>query len=153
MYQLKLPRLPRRTPSARITPLVKPSQIRPLPPPQAPPVWLKSLLTMQKGATVLFGVVFGLSSIVYGYTIQAQGTWRSQHGEWHRLENQGRQQSVINENIKQGLAKTAQDPKSGFVEPKPENTVYILPAPQRLAKPVPPAQVQTTPVAKIPAGY
>jgi hypothetical protein len=153
MHQLNLPRPPRRTPSARTIPPTKPSQIRPLPAPQAAPVWLKSLLTMQKGAMVLFGVVFGLSSIVYGYTIQAQGTWRSQHGEWDRLEDQGRQQSVINENIKQGLAKTAQDPKSGFVEPKPGNTVYIPPAPQRPAKPVPLAQVQTTPVAKIPAGY
>ena len=153
MHQLNLPRPPRRNTPAQTVPLVKPSQVRQLPPPQAAPVWLKSLLTMEKSAMVLFGVVFGLSSIVYGYTLQTQGTWRSQHGLWNRLESQGRQQSTIAENIKQKLAETAADEKSGLVAPTPEQMVFIPSAPQRPAKPLPPTQAQTTPATKIPTGY
>jgi hypothetical protein len=153
MHQLNLPRPRRRTTSAQISPLAKPSQVRHLPTPQAAPVWLRSLLTMQKSAMVLCGIVFGLSSIVYGYTVQTQGTWRSQHGQWNRLESQGRKQSVITENIKQKLAETAADEKSGLVAPKPEQIVFIPSAPQRPVKSLPPAQSQTMPAAKISAGY
>lgn len=153
MNQLHLPRPRRRTTYAPTAPVINPSQIRQLPPPQPAPVWLKSLLTVQKGATVLFGMVFGLSSIVYGYTIHTQGTWRSQHRQWDRLESQGRQQSVITENIKQKLAETAADKKSGLVAPTPQQMVFIPSAPQRPVKSVPLTQDQTTPVTKIPTGY
>jgi hypothetical protein len=153
MNQLNLPRPRQRTTSAQTLPVVNPSQVRQLPPPQPAPVWLKSLLTMQKGAMVLSGILLGLSSIVYGYTIQTQGTWRSQHRQWNRLESQGRQQSVIVENIKQKLAETAADEKSGLVAPTPEQMVFIPSAPQRPVKSVPLTQDQTTPVTKIPAGY
>lgn len=111
------------------------------------------MLTVQKSAMVVFGIVFGLSSIVYAYTIQTQGAWKSHHGQWNRLEKQGRQQSVITENIKQKLAETAADEKSGLVSPKPEQMVFIPSAPQRPVKPIPPVQSQTMPVGKIPAGY
>lgn len=152
MHQLNLPRPRQRTRSIQKTPLVKPSQVRHLPSRTAAPVWLKSLLTMQKGATVLFGIVFGLSAVVYGYTIQTQGTWRSQHGQLKRLQHQERQQSIITENIKQGLAKTAAEPKSGLVEPNPEQMVFIPSAPQRPIKPLPTQSPQTMPAAT-PTGY
>ena len=153
MHQLNLPRPRQRTRPIQQTPSVRPSQVSHLPSPTAAPVWLKSLLTMQKGASLLLGIVFGLSSIVYGYTIHTQGTWRSQHGQLNRLQHQERQQTIINENIKQGLAKTAADAKSGLVEPKPEQMVFIPSAPQRPIKPLSPTQsAQTTPAA-IPTGY
>jgi hypothetical protein len=151
MHQLNLPRPRQRTRPIQQTPLVKPSQVSHLPSPTVTPVWLKSLLTMQKGATILFGIVFGLSSIVYGYTIQTQGAWRSQHGQLKRLQHQERQQTIINENIKQELAKTAADAKSGLVAPKPEQMVFIPSAPQRPIKPLSQSP-QTAPTA-IPSGY
>ena len=119
------------------------------------PVWLKSLLAAQKVSMVLFGSVFGLSSIVYGYTMHTQTTWRTQQEQLRRWQNQERQQGVMNENLKQELAKRAEAKDSGLVAPTPQMAVFVQGAPPRQPKTLPTtAQApKLTPVAKIPSGY
>jgi hypothetical protein len=119
------------------------------------PVWLKSLLAAQKVSMLLFGSVFGLSSIVYGYTMHTQTTWRTQQDQLRRWQNQERQQGVMNENLKQASAKTAATKGSGLVDPKPEMVVFVHGAPPRQPKSLP-AKAQTPkplPASKIPSGY
>jgi hypothetical protein len=119
------------------------------------PVWLKSLLTAQRVSMVMFGSVFGLSSIVYGYTMHTQTTWRTQQEQLRRWQNQERQQGVMNENLKQELAKTADEKGSGLVAPKPQMAVFVNVAPPRLPKAVPTLapSPKPNPAAKIPSGY
>ena len=119
------------------------------------PVWLKSLLTAQKASMVVFGSVFGLSSIVYGYTMHTQTTWRTQQEQLRRWQNQERHQGVMNEKLKQDLAKTAEAKGSGLVAPKPQMSVFIHGASPRLPKPLSTTaqSLKPTPVSQVPSGY
>lgn len=119
------------------------------------PVWLKSLLAAQKVSMLLFVIVFGLSSIVYGYTMHTQTTWRTQQDRLRRWQNQESQQGVMNENLKQELAKTAEAKGSNLVDPKPQMVVFVHGAPLRQPKSLP-AKAQAPkpmPASKIPSGY
>ena len=130
-------------------------QVRKLPSHAPAPVWLKSLLTAQKVSMALLCSVFGLSSIVYGYTMHTETTWRTQQEQLRRWENQERQQGIMTENLKQDLAKTAEAKESGLVDPKPQMAVFVHGAPPRQPKPLP-AKVQAskpTPLSKVPSGY
>jgi hypothetical protein len=134
-------------------------QVRQLPRHNAVPNWLKSLLAMQKISLILFGSVLGLSAIVYGYTVYTQDTWKSRHGQLKRLQKQERQQGVMNENLKQEMAKDAEKPNSGLVSPSPDRIVVVPKAPQRPAKALSPAvpspspSPSPTPSTKPPLGY
>ena len=129
-------------------------QVRHLPQPPSVPVWLRSLLTMQQGAMVLFGSMLGLSALVYGYTVYTQGLWRSQHGQLERLQLQESQQGVMNEHLKQQMAKDADGANSGLVAPNPDRLVFIPSAPQRPTKSLPtPHSTQPTRQSKLPLGY
>jgi hypothetical protein len=119
------------------------------------PVWLRSLLAAQKVSKILFGSVFGLSLVVYGYTMHTQTTWRTQQDQLRRWQNQERQQGLMNETLKQELAKIAESKASGLVAPKPEMAVFIHSAPSRQPKPLP-AKAQAPkplPASKTPSGY
>jgi hypothetical protein len=130
-------------------------QVRQLPHHHPAPVWLKSLLTAQKISMILFCSVFGLSSIVYGYTMHTQTTWRTQQDRLRRWQNQERQQGVMNEKLKQDLAKTAEAKGSGLVAPKPQMAVFVHGAAPRQPKslPVKAQDRKSTPLSKIPSGY
>ena len=111
-------------------------QVKHLPEPNAIPVWLRSLLTMQHGALIVFASMLGLSAIVYGYTVYTQSLWRSQYGQLQRLQLQESQQAMMNEHLKQQMAQAAQGSKSGLIAPNPDRMVFIPTAPQRPAKPL-----------------
>jgi hypothetical protein len=119
------------------------------------PVWLKSLLTAQRISMILFASVFGLSSIVYGYTMHTHTTWRTQQDQLSRWNNQERHQGVMNEKLKQDLAKKAETKESGLVAPKPEMSVFVRGASPRQLKSLPATAHTPTPIpaAKIPSGY
>lgn len=118
------------------------------------PVWLQSLLTIQRVAKIAFASIFGLSLIGYGYTVYTQDVWKQQHGQLRRLQVQERQQGVMNENLKQQMAKSAEDPQSELVPPDPTQILFVPSAPPRLTKPLPaPASAQTSPTSQPPSGY
>jgi hypothetical protein len=119
------------------------------------PAWLKSLLGLQRVSLIMFGSIFGLSSIVYGYTMHTQSTWRSQQDQLRRWQNQERHQGVMIENLNQQIAKTAEEKESGLVNPKPHLSVFVNGAAPRPPKPLPSNSPTptTTPVSKIPLGY
>lgn len=127
-------------------------QVRQLPQNSAP-AWLKSLLAVQQGAAIAFCSVLGLSVVVYGYTARTQDTWKAQHKQLKRFQAQEQHQAVMAENLKQDLAKQAENQTSGLVDPNPNRLVFIPSAPPRpnkvLAKPAPPVSSKS----KLPLGY
>ncbi len=163
MFQPKPPRqddrspaTPRRRTRTNIVDLqhISQSKVSQLPQTQPLPTWLKSLLTIQRGTGILFGSVFGLSIIVYGYTVYTQDLWKHQHGQLQRLQTQERQQGVMDENLKHQLAEAADKPDSPLVPPTPKQLVFIPRAPLRPTKPVPTAaHPKTAPAPKAPLGY
>lgn len=129
-------------------------QVRKLPQRHLAPGWLQSLLRVQRVSTIVVGSIFALSSIVYGYTMHTQTTWRSQQAQLQRWEDQESKQAVMNETLKQQMAETAEQPTSGLVEPKPHLTIFIQSAPPRSPRPLPqPISPQLAPASKIPLGY
>jgi hypothetical protein len=118
------------------------------------PVWLRSLLTVQRSAKILFGGIFGLSLVVYGYTVYTQDLWKQQHGQLTRLQIQERQQGAMNENLKHQMAVAAEQPLNGLENPDPQKMIFITGAPQRPTK-LPPAASSPKPVpeSKPPLGY
>lgn len=118
------------------------------------PVWLRSLLTVQRRAKILFGGIFGLSLVVYGYTVYTQDLWKQQHGQLTRLQIQERQQGAMNENLKHQMAVAAEQPLNGLENPDPQKMIFITGAPQRPTK-LPPAASSPKPVteSKPPLGY
>lgn len=133
---------------------IQPPQVRHLAQTNSVPVWLRSLLTMEHRAMIVFASVLGLSAIVYGCTVYTQSLWRSQHGQLQRLQLQESQQAMMNEHLKQQMAQTAELPKSGLIAPNPDRMVFVPPAPQRPAKPLPtPHSSQPDRSSQFPRGY
>ncbi len=115
------------------------------------PTWLRSLLTLQRGATLIFGIVFGLSAIGYGYTVYTQDVWKQQHRQLKQFQTQERQQGVMNEHLKHQLAIAAEQPNNKLLPPDPKQIVFVPSAPLRPAKPLPtPSATVGTPP---PSGY
>jgi hypothetical protein len=122
--------------------------------PTPTPAWLKSLLTIQRGTLILFISAIGLSGIIYGYTVHTQDLWKSQYQQLKRLRSQETQQAVMNENLKQELAISAQKPDSGLVAPSPDRSVFIPTAPLRpLKATTTPESNPSTLKSKLPTGY
>jgi hypothetical protein len=145
---------PRRRTRTNIVDLHHISQAKVSQLPQPLPAWLRSLLTIQRGTGILFGSVFGLSIIVYGYTVYTQDLWKHQHGQLQRLQTQEQQQGVMDENLKHQLAEAADKPDSKLVSPTPKQLVFIPHAPLRPNKSIPTnAQPKTAPAPKAPLGY
>lgn len=114
------------------------------------PRWLRSLLTLQRGATLMFGVVFGLSAIGYGYTVYTQDVWKQQHRQLKQLQNQERQQGVMTENLNHQLAIAAEHPKNNLLPPDPKKIVFVPSASLRPSKPLP---ATSQPKSAPPSGY
>ena len=162
MYQSNEPRpversasSPRRRTRTNVVELNHISQltqkVSPLPQHRPIPAWLRSLSNIQRATCIIFGTVFSLSIIVYGYTVYTQDLWKDQHGQLKRLQAQERQQGVMDENLKNQLATSAELPESGLVAPDPKKIVFIPSAASRPTKPVPVAA--PSPVAQAPLGY
>jgi hypothetical protein len=147
------PASPRRRTRTNVVDLHHISQTKVSQLPQPIPAWLQSLSTIQRGTGILFGSVFGLTTIAYAYTVYTQDLWKNQHGQLQRLQTQERQQGVMDENLKHQLAEAADKPDSPLVSPTPKQLVFIPSAPLRPTKSVPTAQSKTAPVPKSPVGY
>ena len=133
---------------------IQPPQVRHLAQTNSVPVWLRSLLTIEHRAMIVFASVLGLSAMVYGCTVYTQSLWRSQHGQLQRLQLQESQQAMMNEHLKQQMAQTAELPKSGLIAPNPDRMVFVPPAPQRPAKPLPTSNSsQPDRSSQFPRGY
>jgi hypothetical protein len=114
------------------------------------PAWLRSLLSLQRGATVIFGLVFGASALGYGYTVYTQDIWKRQHQQLRQLQTQERQQGVMTENLNHQYAIAAEHPQNKLLPPDPKKIVVVPSAPLRPTKPLPPtSQLKSAP----PSGY
>ncbi len=130
------------------------SKVSQLPPPHSAPVWLRSLLTIERGAAALFVSVFGLSIVVYGYTVHTQNSWKQQYGKLNRIDLQERQQVVMDANLKHQMAEAAElDPKN-FEAPDPKKVAFIPSVAPRPTKSDPkPTKFKVSPAPKLPLGY
>lgn len=130
------------------------SEVSQLPQPNSAPIWLRSLLTIERGAAALFVSVFGLSIVVYGYTVHTQKLWKQQYGKLNRIDLQERQQVVMDANLKHQMAEAAElDPKK-FEAPDPKKVAFIPSIAPRPTKSDPKSpKFKASPTPKRPLGY
>ena len=108
-----------------------------LPDKTAAPLWLKVLLSIYQGSTLLTGGLVASALLVYGWTVgvnqlMVQGV--------HRLEGLQRSKQQLlaaNEVLKSHMAQQAENSGAGLHPPQPASAIFIQPASER---PAPDAQ-------------
>jgi hypothetical protein len=115
-------------PQVRSTPVV-----RPLPQPQPIPTWLKLLMKVQKGSTVVTFLLLGTVLATYGWTVLTQQRWGHEYRRWGALQKHEQQLMATNEVLKNQMAQQAESPKAGLVAPDPSSMIFLAPAAPRPA--------------------
>ncbi|MBW4515539.1 MAG: hypothetical protein KME11_09970 [Timaviella obliquedivisa GSE-PSE-MK23-08B] len=128
---------PRRPESANafdLKPQVRPTpRVTPLPQPRPVPAWLKLLMKVQQGSTVMTLVLMGAVLAIYGWTVFTQQRWGQEYRRWGALQKQEQQLMATNEVLKNQMAQQAETPKTGLVAPSPSSMIFLAPAAPRPA--------------------
>ncbi|NJR38634.1 MAG: hypothetical protein HC781_07030 [Leptolyngbyaceae cyanobacterium CSU_1_4] len=137
-----------REPQARPVP-----RVTALPQPRPVPAWLKLLIRVQQGSTVMTLLLMGTVLAIYGWTVLTQQRWGYEYRRWGALQKHEQQLMATNEVLKNQMAQQAEMPKAGLVAPSPSNMIFLAPA--ALRPPVPPDIEASTPalLPNRPLGY
>lgn len=99
--------------------------------PKARPLWLKLLLRLQQGSSlVTLSLILGVLA-TYGWTVYLQQQWGEAYESLETLKKQERQLVSANELLKNEIAEQAEKPTTGLLLPDPSNAIFLTPAPQR----------------------
>lgn len=99
--------------------------------PKAKPLWLKLLLRLQQGSSlVTLSLILGVLA-TYGWTVYLQQQWGEAYESLETLKKQERQLVSANELLKNEMAEQAEKPTTGLLLPDPSNAIFLTPAPQR----------------------
>lgn len=116
------------------------------------PVWLQSLILVQKGSSVLMLGLVTSALAVYGWTVHSQQLWSQEYQRLETLQRSEWQFTTANEVLKNQMAQQAEKPEAGLTLSTPDHTVFMQPAPPRPAV-VPPSPVVPAPFSSGPIGY
>ena len=118
------------------------------------PLWLRSLLFLQRGSSVVTFCLIGTTLAVYAWTVYTQQLWSREYRKLENLQREERQLTGANEVMKNQLAQQAESTGTGLVPPNPANTLFLPPAPQRSVAATPNnANSDPKPAPKMPLGY
>jgi hypothetical protein len=141
-----LPQLSRPQPSRRS----RPTTVRQLPTTRPLPLWLHSLMRVQKFSLL---VTLGLSAAaltVYGWTFYSQHRWGQQYEQLEELRRNERQMSAYMSVMKDDIASQAERSSGGLVPKSSATLIFVPPSANRNsslpAKATKPAMVPTSPV-------
>lgn len=104
-----------------------------LPQPRPVPAWLKLLMKVQQGSTVMTLLLMGTVLVIYGWTVFTQQRWGHEYRRWGALQKHEQQLMATNEVLKNQMAQQAESPKAGFVAPDPSSMIFLAPAAPRPA--------------------
>lgn len=113
-------------------PLVQPhfaaSSVRRLPS-RPIPIWLKSLVALQRSSSVIAFFMVGGVLLLYGQTVYTQQLWNQEYQKLEQFQRNERQLTATIESLKNDIAQQAERPGMGFVPPSAANTIYLQPTP------------------------
>lgn len=104
-----------------------------LPQPRPVPAWLKLLMKVQRGSTVMTLLLMGTVLAIYGWTVFTQQRWGHEYRRWGALQKHEQQLMATNEVLKNQMAQQAETPKAGLVAPDPSSMIFLAPAAPRPA--------------------
>lgn len=128
-------------------------RVEKLPSQQSLPLWLRSLLFLQRGSNIASFCLISATLALYGWTVYTQQLWSQEYRKLEKLQRHERLLTSTNEVIKNQLAKQAERPDTGLVAPNPANMLFLPPAPQRPPKEAPSATSDPKPAPNMPLGY
>jgi hypothetical protein len=132
--------------------------VKVLPNRQLKPLWLRSLLNIQRSSTVLTFLLLGFALTIYGSTVYDQQRWSEQYQKLETLRRNEQQLNSASVVLKHQIANTANDPTTGLRTQQSGDMIFLVPAPERPAPKSLPSDNLQPPSAqksinKIPLGY
>lgn len=129
----------------------KPPIAKSHPTPQRQP---KSLVRLESAAAIL-AILLGAAVLsVYGLTVYQSQKWSREYSRLQQLQRYERQLAIAAEMLKNEMAQQAENPAVGLIPRNPDNTIFLVPAPERdLSAITPVPVVPTEPEAPTPLGY
>jgi hypothetical protein len=119
------------------------STVKPFQSPSKPlPIWLRSLLWLQQGSSVVTLGLISATLTLYAFTVYAPRLWSQEYDQLQKLQREERELTATNETLKNQIAQQAQRPDTGLVPSKPSSAIFLSPAP------VPPLHKAQSPVAQ-----
>lgn len=141
------------------SPPPEPTVIKTLPKPQRQPLWLSSMMVLQKVSSVVTSVMIGSTLTLYGLMVYGESSWTQEYPRLEKLRATEQQLQAAQELLKNQIALEADGPKTGLVVPQPSDMIYIEPSAPRPeispAPTTPPLDLQPSPDSKAdkPLGY
>jgi hypothetical protein len=143
----RIAQFPSRAPLAPQT-----AAVRTLPKPAPTSIWMKRLVSLQRGSTALSFVLVSAVLGVYSWTVYSQHVWSQEYQRLEQLQENERKLITSNEMLKSEMAQQAEQPGAGLIPPTLDQSIFLDPAPPR-----PPAlavqPAPSAPVSRQPVGY
>lgn len=117
------------------------------------PVWLSSLLLLQRGSDLIAFILVATTLTIYSWTVYTQQQWSQEYSKLQELQRKERQLTAANAVMKNQLAQQAERPGTGLVNPTPANPLVLPASPQRPTQTTPTQSADPESVAKTPLGY
>ena len=92
------------------------------------PLWLRLMLLFQHGSSVFTFLTIGTALALHGWNAYTPQAWNKEYKKLANLQRQERYLTTINETLKNNLAQQAERPETGFVNPKPDQVIFISPS-------------------------
>ncbi len=89
------------------------------------PFWLRALLVIQRGSSILTFCLATAVLMVYGSTVYIQQAWSEEFRQLEQLQREKRELTTADELMKNQLAQRAAAPENGLVAPSPANTIFL----------------------------
>ncbi|MCW6035934.1 hypothetical protein K4A83_06560 [Spirulina subsalsa FACHB-351] len=103
----------------------RPTPLRPVAPRPKLPIWLRVLLGIQHGSSIVTFCLITAVLIVYSSTVYIQQQWSQDYRRLENLQRAQRNLTVADELLKNQLAQQANRPETGMVAPSPDNTIFL----------------------------
>ncbi len=105
------------------------SVLKVMPDRQWQPMWLRSLLRVERASCAAVVLLLGGALTLYGLTVYSEQRWSQEYQKLETLRLREQQLSAASEVLKHQLAKEAQNPETGLAPQKPADTIFLSPAP------------------------
>ena len=142
--QKVVPLKPKRTRKEKLSPELYPvtrGSIEKLPARKNFPLWLRSIFLLHNTVSLLTFTLIAASLGIYAITVHTPQTWSKEYKKLRTLQRDERQLTATNETLKNQLARQAEKPETGLVDPSSNNAPLFLPA-----QPLPQVKPEQTPV-------
>ncbi|WP_293355860.1 MULTISPECIES: hypothetical protein [unclassified Microcoleus] len=125
------PELPNYSPAdEQAKPRPQASVLKVMPDRQSHPMWLQSLLRVERASSAALVLLLGGALTLYGLTVYGEQRWSQEYQKLETLRRGEQQLSAASEVLKHQLAKEAENPETGLAVQKPGDTIFLRPAPE-----------------------